>query len=111
MLRDEGVLVTFFVLGESLERYGYVLDTYRDCGHVIGLHGDRHYSFTSPSTLPMSCVTQALICRRGGIALLYDYAPAYGPRAASPPPASRLRIAPALRYIMPFAALVATTPI
>ena len=47
LLRDEGVPGTFFVLGESLERYGDVLDTYRDCGHVIGLHGDRHRPFSS----------------------------------------------------------------
>jgi thioesterase domain-containing protein/peptidoglycan/xylan/chitin deacetylase (PgdA/CDA1 family) len=48
LLRDEGVPGTFFVLGESVERYGDVLDTYRDCGHVIGLHGDRHRPFRSP---------------------------------------------------------------
>jgi len=48
MLRDEGVPGTFFVLGESLERYADVLDTYRKCGHVIGLHGDRHRAFRSP---------------------------------------------------------------
>ncbi len=47
LLRDEGVPGTFFVLGESLERYAEVLDTYRDCGHVIGLHGDRHRPFRS----------------------------------------------------------------
>jgi len=47
MLRDEGVPGTFFVLGESVERHGHVLDTYRDCGHVIGLHGDRHRPFRS----------------------------------------------------------------
>ena len=47
LLRDQGVPGTFFVLGESVERYGDVLDTYRDCGHVIGLHGDRHRPFTS----------------------------------------------------------------
>src|ERR1022692_69339 len=47
MLRDEGVPGTFFVLGESIERYGHVLDTYRDCGHAIGLHGDRHRPFKS----------------------------------------------------------------
>lgn len=47
MLRDEGVPGTFFVLGESVERHGHVLDTYRDCGHVIGLHGDRHRPFSS----------------------------------------------------------------
>ena len=47
LLRDEGVPGTFFVLGESVERYGHVLDTLRDCGHVIGLHGDRHRPFRS----------------------------------------------------------------
>ena len=47
MLRDEGVPGTFFVLGESVQRHGHVLDTLRDCGHVIGLHGDRHRPFRS----------------------------------------------------------------
>jgi thioesterase domain-containing protein/peptidoglycan/xylan/chitin deacetylase (PgdA/CDA1 family) len=47
LLRDEGVPGTFFVLGESLDRHGDVLDTYRECGHVIGLHGDRHRPFRS----------------------------------------------------------------
>jgi thioesterase domain-containing protein/peptidoglycan/xylan/chitin deacetylase (PgdA/CDA1 family) len=47
LLRDEGVPGTFFVLGESVARYGGVLDTYRDCGHAIGLHGDRHHPFAS----------------------------------------------------------------
>jgi thioesterase domain-containing protein/peptidoglycan/xylan/chitin deacetylase (PgdA/CDA1 family) len=47
LLRDEGVPGTFFVLGESVERHGHVLDTYRDYGHVIGLHGDRHRPFSS----------------------------------------------------------------
>jgi thioesterase domain-containing protein/peptidoglycan/xylan/chitin deacetylase (PgdA/CDA1 family) len=47
MLRDEGVPGTFFVLGESVEQYGHVLDTLRDCGHVIGLHGDRHRPFSA----------------------------------------------------------------
>jgi len=46
-LRDEGIQATFFVLGESLARYGHVLDTYRDCGHTIGLHADRHRPFRS----------------------------------------------------------------
>jgi thioesterase domain-containing protein/peptidoglycan/xylan/chitin deacetylase (PgdA/CDA1 family) len=48
LLRDEGVPATFFVLGESIARHGHVLDTYRECGHVIGLHGDRHHRFRSP---------------------------------------------------------------
>jgi thioesterase domain-containing protein/peptidoglycan/xylan/chitin deacetylase (PgdA/CDA1 family) len=47
LLRDEGVPGTFFVLGESLERHGEVLAEIRDCGHVIGLHGDRHRPFRS----------------------------------------------------------------
>lgn len=47
MLHDEGVPATFFVLGESVERYGHVLDTIRECGHTIGLHGDRHRPFRS----------------------------------------------------------------
>jgi thioesterase domain-containing protein/peptidoglycan/xylan/chitin deacetylase (PgdA/CDA1 family) len=47
LLRDEGVTGTFFVLGESVERYGQVLSVYRDCGHVIALHGDRHRPFRS----------------------------------------------------------------
>jgi len=47
LLRDEGVPGTFFVLGESVERHGGVLATYRDCGHAIGLHGDRHRPFRS----------------------------------------------------------------
>jgi thioesterase domain-containing protein/peptidoglycan/xylan/chitin deacetylase (PgdA/CDA1 family) len=47
LLRDEGVPGTFFVLGESVQRHGHVLDTLRDCGHVIGLHGDRHRPFRS----------------------------------------------------------------
>src|SRR5215469_13518281 len=47
VLRDAGVPGTFFVLGESVDRHGHVLDTYRECGHVIGLHGDRHRPFRS----------------------------------------------------------------
>jgi peptidoglycan-N-acetylglucosamine deacetylase len=47
MLRDEGVPGTFFVLGESVERHGHVLDTFRECGHAIGLHADQHSSFKS----------------------------------------------------------------
>jgi len=47
MLHDEGVPATFFVLGESVKRYGHVLDTHRDCGHVIALHGERHRPFVS----------------------------------------------------------------
>ena len=47
LLAGEGVPGTFFVLGESLERHGDALGTYRDCGHMIGLHGDRHRPFKS----------------------------------------------------------------
>jgi thioesterase domain-containing protein len=47
LLRDEGVPGTFFVLGESVERHGAVLAEIRDCGHVIGLHADRHRPFRS----------------------------------------------------------------
>ena len=47
LLRGEGVPGTFFVLGESVEKHGHVLGTYRDCGHAIGLHGDRHRPFSS----------------------------------------------------------------
>jgi len=47
LLYGEGVPGTFFVLGESVERYGDVLDTFQDCGHVIGLHGDQHHPFRS----------------------------------------------------------------
>jgi peptidoglycan-N-acetylglucosamine deacetylase len=46
MLRSQDVPATFLVLGESVERYGHVLDTHRDCGHVIALHGDQHRPFT-----------------------------------------------------------------
>jgi thioesterase domain-containing protein/peptidoglycan/xylan/chitin deacetylase (PgdA/CDA1 family) len=47
LLRDQGVPATFFVLGESVERHGHVLDACRDSGHVIGLHGDWHVPFRS----------------------------------------------------------------
>ena len=47
LLRAEQVPATFFVLGESIERYGEVLDTVRDCGHPIGLHADQHHPFES----------------------------------------------------------------
>jgi peptidoglycan-N-acetylglucosamine deacetylase len=46
MLRDEGVPGTFFVLGESIEHYGEVLDTVRDCGHTIALHSEYHRVFS-----------------------------------------------------------------
>ena len=48
LLRDEGVPGTFFVLGESVRRHGGALAAIRDCGHAIGLHGDRHGRFRSP---------------------------------------------------------------
>jgi thioesterase domain-containing protein/peptidoglycan/xylan/chitin deacetylase (PgdA/CDA1 family) len=47
LLRDACVPGTFFVLGESVERHGRALEAYRECGHVIGLHADRHFSFRS----------------------------------------------------------------
>ncbi len=47
LLRDQGVPGTFFVLGESVERHGDVLTEVRECGHVIGLHADRHRPFRS----------------------------------------------------------------
>src|SRR3984957_4560753 len=47
LLRDEGVPGTFFVLGESVERHGHALDTFRECGHAIGLHADQHRPFRS----------------------------------------------------------------
>lgn len=47
LLRDEGVQATFFVLGESVERHGDVLESIRACGHTIGLHADRHQPFRS----------------------------------------------------------------
>ncbi len=47
LLAEEGVPGTFFVLGESVQRYGSALGTYRECGHVIGLHADRHRPFRS----------------------------------------------------------------
>ncbi len=47
LLRAEQVPATFFVLGESIERYGQVLGTVRDCGHPIALHGEQHRPFAS----------------------------------------------------------------
>jgi thioesterase domain-containing protein/peptidoglycan/xylan/chitin deacetylase (PgdA/CDA1 family) len=47
MLRDEGITGTFFVLGESVQRHADVLDVYRECGQVIGLHADQHRPFKS----------------------------------------------------------------
>ena len=47
LLREQGVPGTFFVLGESIERHRHALAVIRDCGHMIGLHGDRHRPFSS----------------------------------------------------------------
>ncbi|HEY0167505.1 MAG TPA: polysaccharide deacetylase family protein [Jatrophihabitans sp.] len=46
-LREEGVSATFFVLGESIKRYGPVLQAYADYGHTIGLHSEYHRPFSS----------------------------------------------------------------
>jgi len=45
LLVAERAPATFFVLGESLERYGHVLDTLRDCGHSVALHSEYHRGF------------------------------------------------------------------
>src|ERR1700712_5559101 len=47
LLPDGGVPATFFVLGESIRRYGHLLQAYTDCGHTIGLHSEYHRPFTS----------------------------------------------------------------
>jgi peptidoglycan/xylan/chitin deacetylase (PgdA/CDA1 family) len=47
LLHERAVPATFFLLGESLQRYGHVLDTYRDRGHTIALHGEHHRPFSS----------------------------------------------------------------
>lgn len=47
LLRDEGVPATFFVLGESVRRYGSELQALVDCGHTIGVHSEYHRPFTS----------------------------------------------------------------
>jgi peptidoglycan/xylan/chitin deacetylase (PgdA/CDA1 family) len=47
LLADRDVPATFFLLGESIERYGHLLGSYRDTGHAIGLHGERHRPFSS----------------------------------------------------------------
>ena len=47
LLRAERVPATFFVLGESIERYGQVLDEVRECGHPIALHSEYHRPFGS----------------------------------------------------------------
>lgn len=48
LLRDEGVPATFFVLGESIRRYGQELQALAECGHTIGLHGEYHRPFSHP---------------------------------------------------------------
>jgi peptidoglycan/xylan/chitin deacetylase (PgdA/CDA1 family) len=48
LLAEEGVPATFFVLGESIERYGPVLRSYVDAGHTIGLHSEYHRPFSHP---------------------------------------------------------------
>jgi peptidoglycan/xylan/chitin deacetylase (PgdA/CDA1 family) len=47
LLAGEGVRATFFVLGESIERYGRVLRSYVEGGHTIGLHSEYHRPFVS----------------------------------------------------------------
>jgi peptidoglycan/xylan/chitin deacetylase (PgdA/CDA1 family) len=47
LLREQAVPATFFVLGESVQRYGHLLDTCRDRGHTIALHGESHRPFWS----------------------------------------------------------------
>ncbi|MDQ1738644.1 MAG: peptidoglycan-N-acetylglucosamine deacetylase [Pseudonocardiales bacterium] len=60
LLRDEGVPATFFVLGESIKRYGAMLQAYVDCGHTIGLHSEYHRPFTSA----LLAADQLAKCRR-----------------------------------------------
>jgi peptidoglycan/xylan/chitin deacetylase (PgdA/CDA1 family) len=60
LLRDEGVPATFFVLGESIRRYGPVLQDIVDCGHTIGLHSEYHRPFTSA----LLAADQLRKCRR-----------------------------------------------
>ncbi|HET6209267.1 MAG TPA: polysaccharide deacetylase family protein [Jatrophihabitans sp.] len=47
LLAERDVPATFFLLGESIERYGHLLGTYRATGQAIGLHGERHRPFSS----------------------------------------------------------------
>jgi peptidoglycan-N-acetylglucosamine deacetylase len=47
LLCEQAVPATFFLLGESLERYGELLGTYRENGHAVGLHGHNHRPFSS----------------------------------------------------------------
>ncbi|MFL6162135.1 MAG: polysaccharide deacetylase family protein [Jatrophihabitantaceae bacterium] len=47
LLAEQDAPGTFFVLGESLVRYGHVLDAIRDHGHTIALHGEYHRPFRS----------------------------------------------------------------
>ncbi|HEX8768443.1 MAG TPA: polysaccharide deacetylase family protein [Jatrophihabitans sp.] len=47
LLQQEDVPATFFVLGESIRRYGEQLHALAECGHTIGLHSEYHRAFTS----------------------------------------------------------------
>jgi peptidoglycan/xylan/chitin deacetylase (PgdA/CDA1 family) len=49
LLREQAVPATFFVLGESIERYGHLLGSYLENGHAVGLHGQQHHPFSSPA--------------------------------------------------------------
>jgi len=48
LLAEQDVPATFFVLGESIERYGSLLRCYVEAGHTIGLHSEYHRPFTHP---------------------------------------------------------------
>ncbi|HST48895.1 polysaccharide deacetylase family protein [Jatrophihabitans sp.] len=48
LLGEQGVPATFFVLGESIKRYGEELHAYVEHGHTIGLHSEYHRPFTHP---------------------------------------------------------------
>jgi peptidoglycan/xylan/chitin deacetylase (PgdA/CDA1 family) len=67
LLREQDAPATFFVLGESLQHYGHVLDTIRDCGHAIALHSEYHRPFSSLER----AVDQLARCR----ARIEDYLP------------------------------------
>lgn len=67
LLQEQDVPATFFVLGESLEHYGPVLDTIRDRGHAIALHSEQHYPFSSAA----QAIDQLARCR----ARVPDYLP------------------------------------
>jgi peptidoglycan/xylan/chitin deacetylase (PgdA/CDA1 family) len=80
MLRDEGVSATFFVLGESVERYGEVLAGHLAHGHSIGLHGQQHEPFVSAQV----AADQLRMCRERVVAQVGEAA--LGPRAWFRPP-------------------------